>query len=92
MDQICCLYILNLNAKAVYLRDKITKTKFAVFSLNTNVSGCSSLRVGAKFSFKFDLCILNLQIEILNFYRLVKIVVENLVIKSFKLTFSGSNL
>ena len=48
------------------------------------------LIVGAKFSFKFDLCILNLQIENLNFYRLVKIVVENLVIKSFKLTFGRS--
>ena len=48
--------------------------------------------VGAKFSFKFDLCILNLQIEILNFYRLVKIIVKNLVIKSFKLTFSRLNL
>ncbi len=50
------------------------------------------LIVGAKFSFKFDLCRSNLQIEILNFCKLVKIVVENLVIKSFKLTFSGSNL
>ena len=71
---------------------KVAKAKFAVFSLNANVSGCSSLIVGAKFSFKFDLCILNLQIEILNFYRLVKIVVENLVIKSFKLAFGRSNL
>lgn len=48
------------------------------------------LIVGAKFSFKFDLCRSNSQIEILNFCRLVKIVVENLVIKSFKLTFSRS--
>ncbi len=50
------------------------------------------LIVGAKFSFKFDLCRLNSQIEILNFCKLVKIVVENLVIKSFKLTFSRLNL
>ena len=53
------------------------------FSLNSNVSGCFSSRVGAKFSFKFDLCILNLQIEILNFYRLVKIVVEKFGDKKF---------
>ena len=39
---------------------------------------------------KFDLCRLNLQIEILNFCKLVKIVLENLVIKSFKLTFGRS--
>lgn len=38
--------------------------------------------VGVKFSFKFDLCRLNLQIEILIFCRLVKIVAENLAIKS----------
>ncbi|AVX44242.1 hypothetical protein CCS77_1181 [Campylobacter concisus] len=30
VGQICCLYTLNLNAKAVYLRDKITKIKFTV--------------------------------------------------------------
>ena len=40
------------------------------------------VRVGVKFSFKFDLSRLNSQIEILNFCGLVKIVVENLVIKS----------
>ena len=67
----------------------MAKTKFAVF---LNPSRCSSLRVRTKFSFKFDFCILNLQIEILNFYRLVKIVVENLVIKSYKLAFGRSNL
>ena len=50
------------------------------------------LRVGAKFSFKFDLCILNLQIEILNFCRLVKIVVKKIGDKKFKLAFSRSNL
>ena len=72
--------------------EKNSQNQIRSFSLNSNVSGCFSLRVGAKFSFKFDLCILNLQIEILNFYRLVKIVVENLVIKSFKLTFGRSNL
>ena len=72
--------------------EKNSQNQIFSFSLNTNVSECSSLRVEAKFSFKFDLCILNLQIEILNFYRLVKIIVKNLVIKSFKLTFSRLNL
>ena len=72
--------------------EKNSQNQIRSFSLNSNVSGCFSLRVGAKFSFKFDLCILNLQIEILNFYRLVKIVIENLVIKSLKLAFSRSNL
>ena len=55
-------------------------------------SRCSSLRTGAKFSFKFDLCRLNLQIEILNFYRLVKIVIEKFGDKKFKLAFGRSNL
>lgn len=72
--------------------EKNSQNQIHSFSLNTNVSGCFSLKVEAKFSFKFDLCILNLQIEILNFYRLVKIVIENLVIKSLKLAFSRSNL
>ncbi len=36
------------------------------------------LIVGVKFSFKFDLCRSNSQIEILNFCRLVKIVVEKI--------------
>ena len=58
----------------------MAKTKFAVF---LNPSRCSSLRVRTKFSFKFDFCILNLQIEILNFYRLVKIVVEKFGDKKF---------
>ena len=73
-----------------FMLEKNSQNQIRSFSLNSNWR--SSLRVRTKFSFKFDLCILNLQIEILNFYRLVKIVVENLVIKSFKLTFSGSNL
>jgi len=72
--------------------EKNSQNQIRSFSLNTNASWCSSLRVEAKFSFKFDLCRSNLQIEILNFCRLVKIVVENLVIKSFKLAFSRSNL
>ena len=72
--------------------EKNSQNQIRSFSLNSNVSGCFSLRVGAKFSFKFDLCILNLQIEILNFCKLVKIVVENLVIKSLKLAFGRSNL
>ncbi|MBE8585214.1 hypothetical protein YZ70_06995 [Campylobacter concisus] len=72
--------------------EKNSQNQIRSFSLKTNVRGCSSLRVEAKFSFKFDLCILNLPIEILNFCRLVKIVVENLVIKSLKLAFGRSNL
>ena len=44
------------------------------------------LLVGVKFSFKFELCMLNLQIEILNFYRLVKIVVEKFGDKKFKIS------
>ncbi len=40
--------------------------------------------VEAKFSFKFDLCRSNLQIEILNFCRLVKIVVEKFGDTKFK--------
>ena len=73
-----------------FMLEKNSQNQIRSFSLNSNVSGCFSLRVGAKFSFKFDLCRSNSQIEILNFCRLVKIVVENLVIKSFKLTFSRS--
>ncbi|QPH93909.1 hypothetical protein CVT07_05635 [Campylobacter concisus] len=65
-----------------FISEKNSQNQICSFSLNTNVSWCSSLRVGAKFTFKFDLCRSNLQIEILNFCRLVKIVVENLVIKS----------
>ena len=72
--------------------EKNSQNQIRSFSLNTNVSGCSSLKVGVKFSFKFDLCRSNLQIEILNFCRLVKIVVKNLVIKSLKLAFGRSNL
>ena len=72
--------------------EKNIQNQIRSLSLNTNVSGCSSLRVGVKFSFKFDLCRLNFQIEILNFCRLVKIVVEKFGDKKFKLTFSRSNL
>ena len=64
MGQICSFYALNLNAKAVYVREKYPKSNLQFFTLNTNVSWCSSLRVEAKFSFKFDLCRLNSQIEI----------------------------
>ena len=66
-----------------FMLEKNSQNQVFSFSLNTNVSECSSLRVEAKFSFKFDLCILNLQIEILNFYRLVKIVVEKFGDKKF---------
>jgi len=72
--------------------EKNSQNQIRSFSLKTNVRGCSSLRVEAKFSFKFDLCILNLQIEILNFCRLVKIVVKKIGDKKFKLAFSRSNL
>ena len=65
---------------------KNSQNQIRSFSLNTNVSGCFSLRVGAKFSFKFDLCRLNSQIEILNFCRLVKIVVEKFGDKKFKIS------
>lgn len=63
--------------------EKNSQNQIRSFSLNANVGGCSSLRVEAKFSFKFDLCRSNLQIEILNFYRLVKIVVEKFGDKKF---------
>ena len=56
-----------------FMLEKNSQNQIFSFSLNTNVSECSSLRIEAKFSFKFDLCRLNLQIEILNFCRLVKI-------------------
>ncbi|WP_149699661.1 hypothetical protein [Campylobacter concisus] len=72
--------------------EKNSQNQIRSFSLNTNASWCSSLRVEANFSFKFDLYRSNSQIEILNFCRLVKIVVENLVIKSLKLAFGRSNL
>lgn len=75
-----------------FMLEKNSQNQIHSFSLNTNVSGCFSLKVEAKFSFKFDLCILNLQIEILNFYRLVKIVAEKFGDKKFKLAFSRSNL
>ena len=57
------------------------------------MGGCFLLvRVGVKLSFKFDLCRLNLQIEILIFCRLVKIIVEKFGDKKFKLALSRSNL
>ena len=65
-----------------FMLEKNSQNQICSFSLNSNVSGCSSLRIGVKFSFKFDLYRSNSQIEILNFCGLVKIVVENLVIKS----------
>ncbi|WP_234401155.1 hypothetical protein [Campylobacter concisus] len=44
--------------------EKNSQNQIRSFSLNTNASWCSSLRVEANFSFKFDLCRSNLQIEI----------------------------
>ena len=75
-----------------FMLEKNSQNQIRSFTLNTNVSGCSSLRVEANFSFKFDLCRLNLQIEILIFYRLVKIVAEKFGDKKFKLAFGRSNL
>lgn len=72
--------------------EKNSQNQIRSFSLNTNASWCSSLRVKANFSFKFDLYRSNSQIEILNFCRLVKIVVKKLVTKSLKLAFGRSNL